>query len=81
MESVAVFILGAGIALIGSALLLHFLELYVTTVISLFDQLTVTPPMILGVLGLAGTLGILSSLPPAVVASRLDVAKALRRLA
>jgi putative ABC transport system permease protein len=81
MESMAVFVLGAALALLGSALLLRLMELYVATVISLFDQLTLTLPIVLGILALAGTLGILSSLLPAVVAARLDVAKALRRLA
>ena len=50
-------------------------------IISLFGQLKITPVIFLGILGLAGTLGILSALPPALLAARLEVAKALRRLA
>jgi putative ABC transport system permease protein len=80
MESLALCLAGAALSLAIAALLLHTIDSRLQAVVFMFGTVHLTPGIVAAVVGIAIALAMLSSLPSAAMAARLDIATALRKV-
>ena len=80
LESLVLSLAGAALSLAAASFLFNTIDNRLKAVVFLFGTIHLTPGIVAAVAGIAVALGVLSSLPAATMAARLDIAEALRKV-